>query len=136
MASQAMIDVDKHVYAWSSRISSSIVLLFVTTTLCIHMKNIHQHIKSTKNSHLSPSLIFSILLHIFIIFFNIFTVWATYEKVEDIPRCQIIGYGAGAAYMFAKWSLYMLLSCRIGKCMLIHVIATHLDHYLVKNAKY
>ena len=115
MTSQAIVDVRKDIYAWSSRISGTVVLLFVTTTLCIHIKNIRRHIKSTNNSQLSMSLIFSVLLHIFIIIFNIFTVWVTYEKIEDIPRCEVIGHGAGTSYMLAKWTLYMLLSFRIGE---------------------
>ena len=116
----AVITVSDAVYAWPSRILNFMCLLFAIGSIIHHCIKVKDHISSasakskkritTASAHYS--LYLSIALIVFVLLYNIFTLFIQFANITDVLACRIICFGAFNGYIAVKWALYMILSFR------------------------
>ena len=104
---------NESIYGWISRISCVIVFFVTSITLALHLKDILNQLK-TKKTILTNSLIFSVILQIFILLLSIGWIWNSWTIIKNKQLCEINLHISIIAYISVKWSLYMFLSFRLG----------------------
>lgn len=118
----AIVNIDETVYGWLSRIWCIVVCLFAFATLANHTHQIRQALSKNKLSW-TNSLTWSIILHLLVINLNgIWFMWVSFGTFNDLPTCQIVVMGATLGYVFVKFSLYMILSFRLGMFNVVYTI--------------
>ena len=112
-----IIDVDDHLYAWSSRFGLSLACFVAFVGLCWQVYNIWKQFlsKNTKKFKTVPkSVLFSIILCILIIGQSIASFLVVSSRIDNLNYCSLLIDIASTFYAATKWSLYMLLCFRAG----------------------
>ena len=114
----AIVSVSDAVYAWLSRELTFICLLYAIGSIICHSIKVKEHVSSasssstgyTKGAH--HSLYLSILLIVFVLVYNIFSLFIQWANITDVTPCRVVCFGAFNGYVAVKWALYMILSFR------------------------
>ena len=112
-----IVTIDENVYGWMSRVWCLLVCVFALCTLADHIRHVRQALHENKLSW-TNSLTWSIILHLTVINLNgIWFPWIAFGTFNSISICQVGVLGATLGYIFVKFSLYMILSFRLGMCI-------------------
>lgn len=117
-----MVEVilNAHLYAWSSRLAPLIYCFIAICVVIFHCKSIN-HLYKSRRILLSNSVIFSIILPCSAICQIAFTAFVPYPNFKSKLECEIAAFGGVAAYAITKWTLYMLLTFRLGMSIFNHI---------------
>lgn len=112
----APILIHEVIYGWLSRVTAIIVSIIVILIFVQHSIHVKQQLK-TDELQWTNSLIFSYIL-ILLVFIDI-GIWSFLISfnfgITNNFSCQLVSvYGVSMTYVGVKWSLYMLLSFRLG----------------------
>lgn len=109
----AVIEMNEDVYGWCSRVACIITFIMTAIALGFHLHAIHDRTKN-RQLDITPSLVFSIILQMFVILLATSWIINAYSNVTDVSICQKILHPSIIGYICVKWSLYMFLSFRLG----------------------
>ena len=111
----ALGTIDDVYYGWTSRCVMIFSGACAFTTLGFHVYKIKQNLIK-RNIPVTKSIFYSIVLHIIALAqICIFGIWDSFVSVHDEIVCHTVILGYTTCYSLVKWTLYMVLSYRIGK---------------------
>ena len=114
----AIITVSDAVYAWLSRVLNFICFLYAICSIIHHCIKVKEHATTAstrsnkRKTRVHYSLYLSIALIIFVLLYNVFSLFIQWANITDVTSCRVVCFGAFNGYVAVKWALYMILSFR------------------------
>ena len=110
----AIFTVDQYVNGWCSRVSCALAALVAIIAFLHQIYQIRKYLRKG-SLEWNNTLTFSLVLPVFVFLQNgVFTFWASFFDVFHLPTCTVLMFGSIICYAGAKFSLYMVLSFRLG----------------------